>query len=137
VSSAVLLDRWMTVPCVLRKRTEGPPDADGVPTLTETTLATSCYVEQVAASEPAAAPAWTRQEFRVVLRAADLAGFDGADALDAGAWGSLEVTGGPWPVIDPHNARVHHVEFRARQAEPIPAATTSSLPQVDELDVLS
>lgn len=116
MSGAWLLDRLLTAPCVVHLRSEGPPDDYGAPVITETLIDTRCYVEQAGASERTAEPQWTTQDYRLVLRTGDGASLDGWDRVDVAGM-TLEVTGGPWPVRDPHNNAVHHVEVRARRAE--------------------
>jgi hypothetical protein len=116
MSSAILLDRLLTRPCTVHVRSEGPPDADGVASVTVATVDTRCYAEQASASEPGAEPQWTVQDWKVVLATVDGLGLDGWDRVDIGDE-PYEVTGGPWPVRDPHDDVVHHVELRARRAE--------------------
>src|SRR5262245_24004761 len=99
MTSAVLLDRLLTRPCVVHLRSEGAPDSDGAATLTDTTIDTRCYAEQAGASERAADPAWTNEDYKVVLRAVDGIGLDGWDRVDVDGV-PYEVTGGPWPVRD-------------------------------------
>jgi hypothetical protein len=114
--TAWLLDRLLTRPCVLYLRTEGPPDGDGAPALTVETIATTCYAEQANAAEAAGQPAWPTEDWRVVVSTPDGMDLTGLDRLDVGPI-PMEVTGGPWPVRDPHDDVVHHVELRARRAE--------------------
>jgi hypothetical protein len=114
--SGWLLERLLTRPCVVHLRSEGAPDGDGVATLTDELVTTRCYAEQAAATEPGTEPEWTTQDWRVVLAAVDGLPLDGWDRVDVGGE-PFEVTGGPWPVRDPHSDQVHHVELRARRAE--------------------
>lgn len=114
--SAWLLDRLLTRPCLVHVRSEGVPDSDGVVTITETFVSSRCYAEQVSASERPADPTWTVEDYRIVIAAADGLGLDGWDRVDVDDV-AYEVTGGPWPVHDPHGNTVHHVELRAKRAE--------------------
>lgn len=114
--STVLLARLLRHPVTVHRRVEGSPDADGVPTLTVTVTATTGYAEQAAASEGSAEPAWTTQDWRIVLAAPEGIDLDGWDRVDVGGI-PFEVTGGPWPLRLPQSDRLHHVELRARRAE--------------------
>ena len=114
--SAWMLRRLLRHAVIVHRRAEGPPDGDGVPTITVTQTATTGYAEQANAGEPATDPAWPTADWRIILAAADGLDLDGWDRVDVGAT-AFEVTGGPWPVYEPHSDLVHHIELRARRAE--------------------
>jgi len=112
-----MLRRLLRHPVTVHRRAEGPPDGDGVPQLTVTATATTGYAEQANAAEsPGSEPAWPTQDWRIFLAAVDGLDLDGWDRVDVGAL-PFEVTGGPWPVTEPHSDLVHHIELRGRLAE--------------------
>lgn len=113
-----MLRRLLRHPVDIHRRDEGPPDSDGVPTFTPDVVATKGYAEQIGASE-GDDPAWTGEDYRVVLDPADGLDLTGWDRVDV-AGVPYEITGGPWAVYEPHSDQVHHIELKAKRAEPGP-----------------
>ena len=99
--------------CTITTRTPGDTrDAFNNPVNVEATTSTTCYVEQINASEDTTGGDVQTERWLIVLPAGT--SVDGGDVVTVDSM-DLEVDGPPWPAYNPRSRSVAHIECKARR----------------------
>lgn len=104
----------LTMPCTITTITitAGTADVYGDPTATETTVDTLCYIEQRRTNETTGNATVASEEWLGVFLPDEVL----SSTSKVGAMGAtFELDGPPWPVWNPRQSRVDHIEANLRR----------------------